>query len=56
MTPQILEIYQNSDQKLNNPKQEKIEMSIELEIQAINVLLINSIIDAPLANLIIKDS
>lgn len=31
-------------------------MSIELEIQAINVLLINAIIDAPLANLIIKDS
>lgn len=52
----ILDIYQYSKSKLDDPSILPIDLEIRLNIQAINVLLINQIGDIPLADMIVKDS
>ena len=54
--PKVLEIYQNSDHKLNDAASLPIDLEIRLNIQAINVLLINQIGDIPQCDMIVKDS
>jgi hypothetical protein len=54
--PKILEIYDPSPKKFNDPSESKLEIDLNLEIQAINILLINGIKQIPLMNVICKDS
>lgn len=51
-----LEIYEQSDKKMNKIEESPVEIELSLEIQAINLLLINGIKQNPLANIICQDS
>ena len=56
ISEKILEVFDDSEKKIDFPEKQPIEMKINLDIQAINVLLINQIGRVPIADLIIKDS
>jgi hypothetical protein len=52
----VLGPYQNGPNKMNSPEEAAVSLSLKLEMQAINVLLINGIKANPIMNVICQDS